>query len=128
MKKYSPYEICAYISYTDQRSRATGVVQTHQKPGFVRSLVKRAGTVAYISNQVGDASAVQYGLTHFTESYEDTIIITSLTRSQGGAHGRGGALWRDFTVHDHWLMVLVALDTADFCSLSTLCHCDHLSA
>ena len=31
--------------------------------GCVRSLVKGVGIVAYISNQVEDASAVQYGLT-----------------------------------------------------------------
>ena len=58
---------------TPTEGQELGVVQTHQKPGFAPSLVKRVGTVAYISNQVEDASAVQYGLTHLTESYEDTI-------------------------------------------------------
>ena len=33
------------------------------------------------------------------QSHTRIQSITSLTRSQGGADGRDGALWRDFTVH-----------------------------
>ena len=84
-------------SRTPTKGQEPGVVQTRQNSGFVRSLVKRVprvGTVAYISNGVEHASAVQYASQTVTESYEDT----SLTRSQGGADRRDGALWRDFTV------------------------------
>ena len=38
--------------------------------GLCDPLVKRVGTVAYISNGAEHASAVQYGI---TESYQDTI-------------------------------------------------------
>ena len=54
------------------------------------------GTVAYISNGVEHASAVQYGITDC-----DRVIRGYIPdfRSQGGADKRDGALWRDFTVH-----------------------------
>ena len=45
------------------KSQDLGFEQTRQNAGFVRSLVRRVGTVAYISNGVEHASAVQYGIT-----------------------------------------------------------------
>ena len=69
MKKYSPYENCSCISYTDQ-SRAKvkqepRVVQTRQNSGLCDPWSRgyRVGTVAYTSNGVEHASAVQYGIT-----------------------------------------------------------------
>ena len=50
-------------SRTPTKGQEPGVVQTRQNAGFVRSLVKRVGTVAYISNGVEHAPAVQYGIT-----------------------------------------------------------------
>ena len=65
MKNYSPYENCSCISYTDQRSRATSRTDPSKLrvcaiPGQEGAPV---GTVAYISNGVEHASAVQYGIT-----------------------------------------------------------------
>ena len=68
MKKYSPYENCPCISYTDQRSRARSRADPSKLRvcAIPRSLVKRVprvDTVAYISNGVEHASAVQYSIT-----------------------------------------------------------------
>ena len=57
-------------SRTPTKGQEQGVVQTHQNSEFVRSLVKRVGTVAYIFNRAEQASTVLYGI---TESYWDMI-------------------------------------------------------
>ena len=44
----------------------------------------------------GSSTRLQYSTA--SQSYTRIQPITSLTRSQGGADGRDGALWRDFTV------------------------------
>ena len=64
------------------KGHAPGVVQTRQNAGFVRSLVKRVGT---ISNGVEHASAVRHH--RLRQSHTRIQSITSLTRSQGGADG-----------------------------------------
>ena len=48
---------------------------------------------------MGSSTRLQYSTASqtVTESYENTINHVP-TRSQGGADGRDGALWRDFTV------------------------------
>ena len=72
-----------------RKPQEPGVVQTNQNPGFVRALVKRVGTVAYISNGVEHAFAVQYVI---TESYEDTINHFPDKKSGRGGWERRGAL------------------------------------
>ena len=68
-------------------------MQIRQK-GFVRSLVKRVGTVAYISNGVEHASAVQYGITDCDRDTRNHVP----DKKSGRADRRDGPLWRDFTV------------------------------
>ena len=87
-KKYSPTKTVR-VSRTPTKGQEPGVVQTRQNSGFVRSLVKRVGTVAYISNGVEHSTAVQYGI---TESYEDTISHFPDKKSERGGWERRGAL------------------------------------
>ena len=76
-------------SRTPTKGQEPGVVQTRQNSGFVRSLVKRVGTVAYISNGVKHTSAVQYGS---TASYVVTINHFPDKKSGRGGWERRGAL------------------------------------
>ena len=76
-------------SRTPTKGQEPGVIHTRQNSGFVRSLIKRVGTVAYISNGVEHASAVQYGI---TESYEDTINHFPDKKSGRGGWERRAAL------------------------------------
>ena len=76
MKKYSPYENCSCISYTGQRSRA----RSHTDPTKRRVCAipgQELHTVAYISNGVEHASAVQYGITDC-----DGVIVRGYNQSR----------------------------------------------
>ena len=87
--KSTPPTKTVRASRTPTKGQEPRVAQTSQNSGFVRSLVKRVGTVAYISNGVEHAFAVQYGI---TESYEDTINHFPDKTSGRGEWERRGAL------------------------------------
>ena len=100
-------------SRTPTKGQEPGVVQTGQNSGFVRSLVKRLGTVAYISNGVEHASAVhtctciQCGI---TESHKDTINHFPDKKSGRGGWERRGALAGFYrTIIHHVLMIRTIL-------------------
>ena len=105
MKKYSPYENCSCISYTDQRSRARsrtdptvktqglcdpwsgqGVVQYHTPWSGGWALLRTFPTGS--STRLQCSTAPQTA----TESYEDTINHVPDKKSGRGGWERRGAL------------------------------------
>ena len=125
MKKYSPYENCSCISYTDQRSRARS--RTDPTKRRVCAIPGQEGGHCCVHFQRGRArvcSAVRHH--RLQQSHTRIQSITSLTRSQGGADGRDGALWRDFTV-----LLIFLPGCANHCSIFLLyidkhCVCEIL--
>ena len=114
MKKYSPYENCACISYTDQRSRARS--RTDPTKRRVCAIPGQEGGHCCVHFQRGRArvcSAVRHH--RLQQSHTRIQSITSLTRSQGGADGRDGVLWRDFTV-----LLTILPGCANHCSIFLL--------
>ena len=61
-KELTVQKLCVRLVHRPKVKSREGVVPrpTHQNPGFVRSLVKMVGTVAYVSNRVEHASAVRH--------------------------------------------------------------------
>ena len=100
MKKYSPYENCSCISYTDQRSRARSRTDpTKRRVWRVCAIPVQEGGHCCVHFQRGRARVCSTVRHHRLRQSPTRIqSITSLTRSQGGADGRDRTLWRDFTV------------------------------
>ena len=87
--------VCVCVSYTDQGSRAG----SHTDPSKPRvcAIPGQEGANCCVHFQTGRARVCSAVRHHTSQSH--TRILTSVTRSRGGADGRDGALCQDFTVY-----------------------------